>query len=81
MSVEGDLPGISDPRVRAVWGAFKARGWVIGSLQMAQVAVATLEEASAPAVVTNGRPSGGCPACGSNDPHGTFCSAHRWHER
>jgi hypothetical protein len=34
---------LHDPRVTAVWQAFKANGWIINSLPMAQVAVAALD--------------------------------------
>lgn len=35
--------GLSDPRVKTVWEAFKREGWIINALPMAQVAVAALD--------------------------------------
>ena len=42
-----ELPPTNDPRVRAVWLAFKEHGWIIASLQQAQVAVAALDREEA----------------------------------
>lgn len=39
---------INDPRVLAVWAAFKECGWVIASFKQAQVAVQALDELDVP---------------------------------
>lgn len=38
-----EMPSLNDPRVRAVWEAFKAEGWIFDSLKQARIAVATLD--------------------------------------